>query len=111
MAPIHGRPFTVRVREWRIDAAKRIHKNLTRVDAWTIHEGRDYLPEALRGYVSGPFALGIVAGDRNGPIRWPGQDQSSRLFYDEDSGIVIEPRRPTLRIQKAQYEDDDESCD
>jgi CRISPR-associated endonuclease/helicase Cas3 len=111
LVPLHGRPFTIHAHKWTIDAAKRIHQNVTRVDAWMIHEGREHLPEALGGYMRGPFALGIVGGNRNGPIRWPGQDQPSRLFYDEDLGVEIEPRRHGARVPHSQLGDDDESCD
>jgi len=110
LTPLHGQPVTMRPRKWKIDAAKRIHQNLVRMDAWMIREACEYLPDALRGYVSGPLALGIVVGGRNGPIRWPSQEQPSRLFYDEDVGIEIQPQRKTARTPQPPV-DDDESCD
>jgi len=121
LEPLHGQPFTVRRRrrnrqavrrrDRNIDAAKRIHHNLARMDAWLIREGRECVPEALEGYVRGPFALGIVKGGHNGPIHWPGQNQPSRLFYDEDLGIEIQPSRRRAPISETAYADDDESFD
>lgn len=121
LEPLHGQPFTVRRRrrnrqavrrrDWNIDAAKKIHHNLARMDAWLIREGRECVPEALEGYVRGPFALGIVKGGHNGPIHWPGQNQPSRLFYDEDLGIEIQPSRRRAPISETAYADDDESFD
>jgi CRISPR-associated endonuclease/helicase Cas3 len=110
LTPLHGLPFTVRPRHWTIDAAKRIHQNLVRMDAWMICEARECLPDALRQYVSGKFAMGIVKGDRNGPIRWPAQEQPSRLFYDEDVGVEIQPTPKAARSYQPAI-DDDESCD
>jgi CRISPR-associated endonuclease/helicase Cas3 len=111
--PLFGRAFTVRPREWSIDAAKTIHRNTTPMDAWMIREGRERLsnlPPALDSYVRGPFALGIVKSERNGSISWPGQSDPSRLSYDEDTGIEYQPR-PRGSTSDAWYEDDDESCD
>lgn len=110
LTPLHGRPFTVRPRQWTFDAAKKIHHNLVRMDAWMIREACEYLPDALRGYVNGPFGLGIVVGERNGPIRWPSQEQPSRLFYDEDVGVEIQPQHKTARTPQPTV-DDDESYD
>ena len=110
LEPLRGRPFTVQARKWTIDAAKRIHQNLARVDAWMIREAHDYLPSALRDYASGRFALGIVKGNRNGPIGWPGQEEPSRLYYDEDVGIEIQPKRKGMSSWQPSV-DDDESYD
>lgn len=111
LEPLQGRPLTVRSREWKIHTKKAIHYNLARVDAWMIREGRECLPDPLEGYERGPFALGIVKSERNGPIYWPGQDKPSRLFYDEDAGIEVQRSSGRARISPTQYEDDDESCD
>jgi len=54
--------------------------------------------------------MGIVKGDRNGPIRWPAQEQPSRLFYDEDVGVEIQPTPKAARSYQPAI-DDDESCD
>jgi CRISPR-associated endonuclease/helicase Cas3 len=110
LRPLFGREFTVRPREWMIDAAKAIHRNLVRIDAWMIREGRACLPFALGPYARGPFALGIVRSERNGPIYWPGRDEPSRLFYDEDGGIEYQPSRPS-GAPRPSYDDLDESCD
>jgi CRISPR-associated endonuclease/helicase Cas3 len=111
MAPLHGRPFIIRSREWKFPAKKTIYYNLARVDAWMIREGSEWLPPALKGYARPPFALGIVKSERNGPIYWPGQNEPSRLFYDEDAGIEVQRSSGRGRISPTQYEDDDESCD
>lgn len=110
LTPLHGLPFIVCPRHWTIDAAKRIHQNLVRMDAWMICEAHECLPDALRQYVTGKFAMGIVKGDRNGPIRWPGQEQPSRLFYDEDAGVEIQSTPKAARSYQPAI-DDDESCD
>jgi CRISPR-associated endonuclease/helicase Cas3 len=110
LEPLRGRPFTVQARKWTIDAAKRIHQNLVRVDAWMIHEGYGYLPDALRDYMRGRFALGILKGDRNGPIGWPGQQGPSRLYYHEDIGVEIQPKRKETNSWQPSV-DDDESYD
>jgi len=111
MAPLHGRPFIIRSREWKFPAKKTIYYNLVRVDARMIREGRECLPKPLEGYARGPFALGIVKSERNGPIYWPGQNEPSRLFYDEDSGIEVQRSSGRGRISPTQCEDDDESRD
>ena len=111
LAPLHGRPFVVRSREWNFPERKTIYYNLARVDAWMIREGSEWLPSALKGYARPPFALGIVKGERNGRIHWPGQNEPSRLFYDEDAGIEVQRSSGRGRISPTQYEDDDESCD
>jgi hypothetical protein len=110
LKPLFGREFTVRPREWMIDAAKTIQRNLVRIDAWMIREGRACLPPALGSYVRGPLALGIVRSERNGPIYWPGRDEPSRLFYDEDGGIEHQPTRPG-GTSRPSDDDLDESCD
>ena len=111
LAPLHGRPFSVRSREWKFPAKKAIYYNLARVDAWVNREGRECLPKPLEGYARGPFALGIVKSERNGPIYWPGQNEPSRLFYDEDAGIEVQRSSGRGRISPTQFEDDDESRD
>ena len=111
LAPLHGPPFIVRSREWKFPAKKTIYYNLARVDAWIIREGSEHLPPALKGYARPPFALGIVRSERNGSIYWPGQNEPSRLFYDEDTGIEVQRSSGRGRISPTQYEDDDESCD
>lgn len=111
LAPLHGLSFVVRSREWNFPARKTIYHNLARVDARMIREGLECLPKPLAGYARPPFALGIVKSERNGSIYWPGQNEPSRLFYDEDAGIEVRRSIGRGRIPPTQYEDDDESCD
>ncbi len=113
LRPLFGQQFTVRPSERRLEAAKAIHRNITPLDAWMIREGRERmsdLPPGLDAYVRGPFALGIVRSERNGPLYWPGQAEPSRLFYDEDAGVEYQPP-PHGGKSQSWGEDDDESRD
>lgn len=125
LEPLHGRPFSITPHDWKSDpkkafaAAKTIHRNVVRVDKWLVREGIQALGDlgsagtALKRYVDGRVALGIVGGAVNGPIRWPGSDTETRLYYDEQLGVerqkkqtVHRPEAPTNYL-----EEDDESRD
>jgi len=125
LAPLHGQPFAIAPHDWQTNpvkafvAAKTIHRNLVRVDAWLVREGCKALNDldgagrALRRYVHGTVALGIVKGEANGPIKWPRSDADTKLFYDHDLGVQREPKKTGVPLSRlTSYEDDeDESRD
>ena len=89
------------------------------MDQWLVRDGLVGLSgvlgpsaKALARHAPADLALGIVDGDANGPIRWPGSNSpASNLFYDEDLGVERLPRQTRVVIPTTYLPDDDESCD
>jgi hypothetical protein len=93
---LNGDTATRRPREWNVETAKAIHRNLSRVPYWAVRAAVANAPAWLAEYVYQPAAVGLF--QENGAIRWPRDDTDSGLFYCVDRGIIIDhnavrPRR------------------
>jgi hypothetical protein len=92
-------------REWNFDAAKVIHRNLTRIPLWSVAGALADSPGWLTNYVSQPTAVGLLHSD--GSIRWPNDDAETGLSYHESHGVIIDRGR----VRRVSQEQPDESYD
>jgi CRISPR-associated endonuclease/helicase Cas3 len=92
-------------REWDFDAAKAIHRNLTRVPRWAVSTALNNPPGWLTNYVPQPTAVGLLHPD--GGIRWPGSEIETGLSYHVDQGVII-TRVASARTPREEF---DESYD
>jgi CRISPR-associated endonuclease/helicase Cas3 len=92
-------------REWNFDAAKAIHRNLTRVPRWAVSTALNSPPGWLTNHVPQPTAVGLLRPD--GGIRWPGSEAETGLSYHVDQGVII-TRVASARTPREEF---DESYD
>jgi CRISPR-associated endonuclease/helicase Cas3 len=92
-------------RDWNFDAAKAIHRNLTRVPHWAVASALPHQPRWLTNHVSQPTAVARLQPD--GSVRWFGDEQHSGISYQGDQGIIIHREHIPRRSQ----EELDESYD
>ena len=92
-------------REWNFDAAKAIHRNLTRIPLWAVAGALADSPGWLTNHVVQPTAFGLLRGD--GTIHWPDDEAETGLSYHQSQGIIINRER-VHRVSRAEL---DESYD
>jgi len=106
---LDGTIVTASGRDWNIETARAIHRNLVRMPRWAVVAGLANQPEWLRLHVSGPAAIGVLQS--NGTLQFPGSETATGLSYCRERGILIAPRtRPTTTRQETSH-DEDESDD
>jgi CRISPR-associated endonuclease/helicase Cas3 len=102
---LDGMVVTAHDRDWNFEAAKAIHRNLTRVPRWAVATALMKPPGWLANHVSQPAAVARLQPD--GSIRWLGDEQQSGLSYQADQGIIIHRQR----VPRVTQEELDESYD
>jgi CRISPR-associated endonuclease/helicase Cas3 len=102
---LDGPPVTAHDRNWSLDAAKAIYRNLVRVPRWAIAAGLAKPPGWLANHVAQPTAIGVV--QPGGDIYWPADEQQTGLSYDANEGIIIKSERSP----RPHDEESDESYD
>ena len=102
---LNGETVTTSDRDWNFDAAKAIHRNLTRVPRWALSAFLPNPPGWLANHVHQPTALGLLQAD--GGIRAMNTDAYMGLTYHPDQGIIIHRER----VPRAMQEEFDESYD
>lgn len=101
---LDGSSVQVSDRQWDLEAAKAICRNLTRVPWWVVRAALE-MPKWLNNHVSQPTALGLLQSD--GFVCWRGSDAETGISYQEDQGIVVNRKR----LPKRPPEEFDESYD
>jgi hypothetical protein len=89
--------------DWNFDAAKAIHRNLTRVPRWALSAFLPNTPGWLANHVHQPTAFGLLQADG----RILNIDSDMGLSYHPDQGIIIHRGR----VPRAMQEEFDESYD
>jgi CRISPR-associated endonuclease/helicase Cas3 len=102
---LNGDIVTASDYDWNFDAAKAIHRNLTRVPRWALSEFLPNPPGWLSNHVSQSTAFGLLQAD--GGIRAFNNDTDMGLSYHPDQGIIIHRER----VPRAMQEEFDESYD
>jgi len=106
---LKGDPVIASGRDWNIEAARAIHRNLVRMPRWAIKAGLGTMPDWLKLHVAQPTALGLLQHD--GSIKLLGSETESGLSYCRERGILIaRAPRPTHSRQE-NWNNDDESDD
>lgn len=102
---LNGEAVTANDYDWNFDAAKAIHRNLTRVPRWALSAFLPNPPAWLSNHVSQPIAIGLLQAD--GGIRTLNNDTDMGFSYHPDQGIIIHRERVPHGLQ----EEFDESFD
>jgi hypothetical protein len=108
LALLNGDVAAASRREWSLDAARALHRNLVRMPRWAVRAGLGSAPDWLRLHVSGPAVVGLL--QPGGEVRFLGSDAESGLSYCPERGILITRGKPTVRAAQEDW-DEDESCD
>ncbi|MGH2404060.1 MAG: CRISPR-associated helicase Cas3' [bacterium] len=103
MSLLNSDTATARLREWNLETAKAIHRNLARVPYWAVRAAVANAPAWLAAYVYQPTAVGLF--QQSGAIRWSRDETGSGLFYCADRGIIIdrEAVRPRTEEEDEPY--------
>src|SRR5574337_185434 len=105
---LNGDIVTVSGREWNIEAARALYRNLVRMPRWAVRTGLEAAPAWLRLHVAQPTVIGLLQS--SGAVEFWQKDVESGLSYCPERGIVIAPgKRPATTAQENW--DEDESCD
>lgn len=105
---LNGDMVTVSGREWNIEAARALYRNLVRMPRWAVRTGLEAAPAWLRLHVAQPTAIGLLQS--SGAVAFWQKDVESGLSYCPERGIVIAPgKRPATTAQENW--DEDESYD
>jgi CRISPR-associated endonuclease/helicase Cas3 len=102
---LDGTVVTAHDFDWSFEAAKAIYRNLARVPRGAVAVGLAKAPRWLANHVAQPTAAGLA--QRDGDIRWPGDEHQTGLSYHPDQGVIINRER----VPRAPYEESDESYD
>lgn len=102
---LNAETVTASDHDWNFDAAKAIHRNLTRVPRWALSAFLPNPPGWLGNHVYQPTAFGLLQAD--GAIRALNTDADMGLSYHPDQGIIIHHER----VPRATQEEFDESYD
>ena len=99
---LNGETTTASNRDWSLDAAKAIYRNIVRVPRWAIATGLREPPDWLANHTAGPTAAGLLQPDSN--IRWWSSEQRTGLSYHEDQGVIIN-REPVPRTPNEEFDE------
>jgi CRISPR-associated endonuclease/helicase Cas3 len=102
---LNGETVTASDYDWNFDAAKAIHRNLTRVPRWALTAFLPNPPDWLSNHIDQATAFGLLQAD--GGIRAFNNDTDMGLSYHPDQGIIIHRER----VPRAMQEEFDESYD
>ncbi len=98
---LNGDTVTASDRDWNFDAAKAIHRNLTRVPRWAVAAHVLKSPGWLVNHVHQPTAIGLLRTD--GSIRAVDGETDMGLSYHADEGVRIHRDR----LKQPPQEDDE----
>ncbi|MGA2440205.1 MAG: CRISPR-associated helicase Cas3' [Tepidisphaeraceae bacterium] len=84
---INGDTVTASAHDWNLEAAKAIHRNLTRVPRWAVTAFLSDLPGWLTNHVHQLTAIGLLRTD--GSIRASDGETDMGLSYHPDEGVRI----------------------
>lgn len=101
---LNGDSVIASSRDWSFDAAKAIHRNLTRMPCWAVSPFLSNPPNWLTNHVHQPTAIGFLQPDGN--IRAVDGETDTGLSYHPDEGVRIHRDR-----LKQPPQEDDESFD
>jgi CRISPR-associated endonuclease/helicase Cas3 len=105
---LNGDMLTVSGREWNIEAARALHRNLVRMPRWAVRAGLDATPDWLRLHVAQSTAIGLLQS--SGAVMFWRSDVKTGLSYCPERGILIaRGKRPATTAQENW--DEDESYD
>jgi len=106
---LNGTTVTASGREWNIETARAIHRNLVRMPRWAVADGLANPPDWLRLHVAESTTIGLLQDD--GTLKFVGNESPTGHSYCAERGIIIAPHpRPLITRQEA-WNDEDESCD
>jgi CRISPR-associated endonuclease/helicase Cas3 len=95
-------------RDWNIEAARALHKNLVRMPRWAVRAGLDIAPDWLRLHVAQPTAIGFLQS--SGAVVFWRSEEESGLSYCLERGILIARGRRQATTAQENW-DEDESYD
>jgi CRISPR-associated endonuclease/helicase Cas3 len=105
---LNGGTVTVSGRNWNIEAARALHRNLVPMPRWAVRGGLGAEPDWLRLHVAQATAIGLLQPDST-IVYWR-SDAESGLSYCPERGILIaRGKRPTTTA--LENWDEDESYD
>jgi CRISPR-associated endonuclease/helicase Cas3 len=106
---LNGDTVTASGRDWNIETARAIHRNLVRMPLWAVVDGLANAPDWLRLHVAESAAIGLLQTD--GTLQFPGSDTLTGLSYCAERGILIAPRSRATTTRQETSHDEDESYD
>lgn len=98
---LNGETVAASDRHWDFDAAKAIHRNLTRVPRWAVSEFLSNPPGWLANHTHQPTAVGVLRTD--GSVRATDGETDMGLSYHPDEGVRVHADR----IKHPPREDDE----
>jgi CRISPR-associated endonuclease/helicase Cas3 len=105
---LNGNTVTANGRDWNIETARALHRNMVRIPRWAVRAGLKIAPAWFRLHVVQQAAIGLLKP--NGAIVfWPNNAESG-LSYCPERGILI-AREKRLATTSLENWDEDESCD
>jgi hypothetical protein len=105
---LNGDTATASGRDWSIETARAIHRNLVRMPRWAVADGLANSPAWLLLHVSDSTAIGLLQND--GTLKFSDSDTPTGLSYCAERGILIAPR-PRRTTRQETWHDEDESYD
>lgn len=107
---LDGQEVEVNAYDWRIEAARAIHRNLVRIPRWAAQGAVGDRHEWLDNYVHQPAVAGLWCD--NGEIRWLGREaEQSGLSYHPDEGVRIHREQLERAQCRPQGDESNESYD
>jgi hypothetical protein len=105
---LNGNTVIANGRDWNIEIARALHRNLARVPRWAVYAGLEVAPAWLSLHVAQPTAIGLLRPDST-IVFWPNNAESG-LSYSPERGILI-GREKWPATSSQEYWDEDESYD
>jgi CRISPR-associated endonuclease/helicase Cas3 len=106
---LDGTTVTASGRDWNIDTARAIHRNLVRMPRWAVLASLGGEPEWLRLHVTESAAIGLLQDD--GTLKFSDSDNQTGLSYCRERGILIAPRTLSTTTRQETRNNEDESYD
>jgi CRISPR-associated endonuclease/helicase Cas3 len=106
---LNGATVPASGRDWNIETARAIHRNLVRMPRWAVLAGLGSQPDWLRLHVTESAAIGLLQAD--GTLKFSVSDNQTGLSYCRERGILIAPRSRATTTRQETSHDEDESYD
>jgi CRISPR-associated endonuclease/helicase Cas3 len=105
---LNGDAVSVSGRDWNIEVARALHRNLVRMPRWAVNKGLGTEPDWLHLHVAQPTAIGLL--QYSGAVTfWPSEDESGLSYCSERGILIVREKRPATTTQEKW--DEDESYD